>query len=163
MRTVAWIPASLLFTVVAAGGCGDGQDSIGVTDPPYLNSTADVDAPGVPTAVPIFSQFEGSNPCSGLPQTVTFTGTAWIHELPDGRVVVRTQRAITTSAGFQGRGTSTVVDNGNILKFTLNDMLTHPSGDRIRAHLVLVVDLTTTPPTVRVRQGTFDGTICVGA
>lgn len=162
MRTVACLPVSLLFVVLAAGGCGEQQELLGV-DPPLLSAHADVDAPGAPTAVPVFFEFDGVNPCSGLPQTVTFTGTAWIHELPGGRVVVRSQRTITTSSGFEGRGTDTFVDNGNILKFTLNDMLTHPSGDRIRAHLLLVIDLTTTPPTVRVMKGTFGGTICVGA
>lgn len=154
---------SVLITVLTVGGCGDGQGSIGVTDPPSLDRAGDVDAPGAPTAVPIFFQFEGRNPCSGLPHTVTFTGTAWIHELPGGQVVVHFQRTITTSSGFEGRGTATNVVNGNILKSTLNDMLTHPSGDRIRAHLVLVIDLTSTPPTVRVRHGTFGGTICMGA
>ena len=81
----------------------------------------------------------------------------------DGRVVVQTQRTITTSDGFQGRGTDTFVDNGKIQRFTLNDMLSHESGARIRAHFVQVIDLSTTPPTVRVFKGTFDGTICVGA
>jgi hypothetical protein len=113
---------------------------------------------GAPPEVPIFIQFD--NPCSGLPITVTITGRARV--INDGSVV-HLQRTITTSDGFKGRGTETDVDNGHIFKFTVNDMLTNDSGDRIRAHLVLVLDLSTTPPTVRVMKGTFRGTICVGA
>lgn len=163
VRTLTSVGPGLLFTILAAGGCGEHQELLGLPEQQLLNAHADVQAASAPTAVPIFFQFAGLNPCSGLPHTVTVTGTAWIHELPGGQVVIHLQKTITTSSGFEGRGTSTIVVNGNIRKFTLNDMLTHPSGDRIRAHLVLVVDLTTSPPTVLVRQGTWGGTICVGA
>ncbi len=159
MRTAARISLSLLLTVLAAAGCDERQEPLGVAVPLHQNTFAGVEAASGPTAVPIFVQFDDLNPCSGLIHTVTFTGTAWIHE-HNGRVVVRSQRTITTSSGFEGRGTDTFVDNGNIQKVTLNDMLTHPSGDRIRARFALVIDLSTTPPTVQV----FNRSVtCVGA
>ena len=52
-------------------------------------------------------------------------------------------QVVTTDTGFEGRGEHTIVDNGRNSTFTLNDMLVHPSGDRIRAHLVLIIDLET--------------------
>jgi hypothetical protein len=161
MRTAAWISVSFLLSVLATSGCGDRQEPLGVADPAHLNQSAAVRATGAPTEVPIFIQFEFGNPCTGLVHTITVTGTARIHE-HDGRVVVHEQHTLTTSDGFQGRGTATIVDNGNIQALTLNDMLTNDSGDRIRAHLLLVLDLSTTPPTVRVMKGTFDEVICVG-
>lgn len=121
---------------------------------------ARAEAAGGPEAVPISREFAGVNPCTGEPITVSMSGTAWIHDHGDRRIV-RSQRTVTTSDGFEGRGTDTFVMNGQILTFVLNDMLVHPSGARIRAHLLLVVDVTTSPPTVRVRKGTWDGTICV--
>ncbi|MFL5496504.1 MAG: hypothetical protein ACJ8DC_19115 [Gemmatimonadales bacterium] len=138
-------------------GCGES-----VLDPHDADRSPRMEAASAPIEVPIFVQFEDVNPCSGLVITVTFTGTARIVE-HNGHVVVHERRTISTSDGFEGRGTDTFVDNGNIQKFTLNDMLTNESGDRIRAHLLLVIDLSTTPPTVRVMKGTFGGTICVGA
>ena len=153
-RLLGRIGAAVALVTV---GCGES-----VLDPHDIDSSTRVEAASAPIEVPVFIQFDFLNPCSGLIHTVTFTGTARIHE-HDGQVVVQTQRTITTSDGFQGRGTDTFVDNGKIQRFTLNDMLSHESGARIRAHFVQVIDLSTTPPTVRVFKGTFDGTICVGA
>jgi hypothetical protein len=133
-----------------------------VLDPQEADRSPRVETASAPIEVPIFIQFEGVNPCSGLVHTITITGTARLIE-QDGRSVVHLQRTITTSSGFEGRGTETDVVNGHILKLTLNDMLTNDSDDRIRAHLVLVLDLSTAPPTVRVMKGTFGGVICVGA
>jgi len=146
------ISVAVLLALLTVTGCGEEQDPVGVAEtPPFQAFTA-------PTAVPLEFQFDGVNPCSGEIHTVFFTGTAWIHQ-DDDRVLVRSKRSITTSSGFTGRGTDTVVGNGEVVKLTLNDMLTHPSGDRIRAHLVLVVDVST--GTVRVMKGTFDQTDCV--
>ncbi|NIN67490.1 MAG: hypothetical protein GTO63_22865 [Anaerolineae bacterium] len=112
---------------------------------------------GKPTAVPFYFQFTDVNPCTGNDVTVTMIGTLWFHD-HDGRSVVRIPRTITTSDGFEGRGTLNEVINGKIEKFTLNDMLTHESGDKFRAHFVLVVDLST--GTVRVLKGGVQ--ICLG-
>jgi hypothetical protein len=131
-----------------------------VLEPRDAGSSPVIQAASAPTVVPIFIRFDDVNPCTGLVHTITVRGTARIVE-QKGVTVVHSQRTITTSSGFTGRGTETDVDNGNIFKFTLNDMLTNQAGDRIRAHLVLVLDLSTDPPTVRVMQGTFNGVLCI--
>lgn len=152
MRTQTGYSVAVLLSLITMTGCGEEQGPVGVADTPPLQAFT------APTAVPIEAEFTGLNPCSGEEHTVSFTGTAWIHQ-DDGRVLVRSMRTITTRSGFTGRGTDTVVGNGEVVKLTLNDMLAHPSGDRIRAHLVLVVDVST--GTVRVMKGTFDQTVCV--
>ena len=100
-----------------------------------------------PTAVPIEVVFPDVNPCTGDPMTVTVVGTAFFH-FHDSRVVVRTERTITTSDGFVGRGTDSSVDNGQVFVFRLADILTNAAGDRFRARAVVVFDMST--ETVRV-------------
>jgi hypothetical protein len=96
-----------------------------------------------PTAFPFEFVFDDVNPCTGLIHTVTIAGTTRVHD-HDGRVVAHSERTITTSpTGFVGRGTDSYVLNGQIEMFRLTDILTSPSGDRIRAHFVMVVDLST--------------------
>jgi hypothetical protein len=104
-----------------------------------------------PTAMPFSFTFEDVNPCTGLIHTVTIAGTEFIHS-HDGRIVVRSQRTITTvPTGFVGHGTDSSVENGRVFMFRLTDILTNPAGDRIRARFVIVVDLST--DTVRVEKG----------
>jgi hypothetical protein len=134
-------------------GCSDGQEPLGLVDARDVTTPAGVEAASAPTAFPILEVFVDLNPCSGLDHTVTVTGTAWIHD-HQGRQVIRFDRTISTSSGFQGRGTVTFVSNGNIEKISVNDMLTHESGARIRPHFVGVFDLLTVPATVRVFRGT---------
>jgi hypothetical protein len=94
-----------------------------------------------PTAFPFEFTFPDVNPCTGLIHTVTIAGTEWVHE-HDGRVVATSERTITTSpTGYVGHGTDTYVLNGQVEMFGLTDILTSPSGDRIRAHFALVVNL----------------------
>ena len=101
-----------------------------------------------PEAFPILDVFPDINPCTGTPMTVTFVGTAFVHEHGD-RLVVRAQRTITTSDGFVGHGTDSFVDNGQVARGTLTDILTNATtGARVRARNVFVVDLST--ETVRV-------------
>jgi hypothetical protein len=70
----------------------------------------------------------------------------------DGRIVVITERTITTDpTGFVGHGTDSFVDNGQVVRVSLTDILTNPAGDRIRARFVFVLDLST--DTVRVEKG----------
>ncbi len=156
MKASESIPSSLILYLLLAGGCNESHDSLGLSDRTHPSSFADVAVAGAPNPIPIFEQFDDVNPCSGLIHTVTFTGTAWIQET-DGRTVVREKRTITTSSGFLGRGSDTFVDNGNIQKLTLNDMLTNGSGDRIKAQFIMVFDLSTA--TVQVLRG---GLTCVG-
>jgi hypothetical protein len=95
--------------------------------------------------------FVDVNPCTGLDHAVTIAVTVFEH-FHDGRVVGHAKRTITTDpTGFVGHGTDSVVDNGQIFKFRLTDILTNPDGDRIRARFVIVIDLST--ETVRVEKG----------
>ena len=107
-------------------------------------------AADAPTEFPILDVFEDVNPCTGDPMTVTFVGTTFIHE-HGSRILGRAERTITTSDGFVGHGTDSFVDNGQILVFRLTDILTNPSGDRIRARGLFVLDLST--GTARVDRG----------
>jgi hypothetical protein len=100
-----------------------------------------------PTEFPILDVFEDVNPCTGEAMTVTFEGTAFVHE-HGSRVLGRAERTITTSDGFVGHGTDSFVDNGQVVSFRQTDIMTNASGDRFRARGVFVLDLST--DTVRV-------------
>ena len=111
-----------------------------------------------PTTVPFELIFNDVNPCTGGMHTVTITGTTYVHD-HNGRVVATSERTITTSpTGFVGHGTDTNVVNGQVEMFRLTDILTNAFGDRIRAHFVLIVDLST--GTVR---GAGGPPTCLGA
>lgn len=153
MKASTSIPMSLVLSLLVAGGCSQTRLPFGVTDRTEAASSVNVGA--APTSIPIFEQFDDVNPCTGLIHTVTFAGTAWIQE-HDGLIVVREERTITTSSGFVGRGNDIFVDNGNIQKITLNDMLVNGSGDRIRAQFIMVFDLSTS--TIQVLGG---GLTCI--
>jgi hypothetical protein len=104
-----------------------------------------------PTPFPFEFVFDDVNPCTGLTHTVTIAGTTFAHN-HDGRIVAVSERTITTSpTGFVGHGTDSYVLNGQVEMFRLADILTSPTGDRIRARFVTVVDLST--GTVRVAKG----------
>ena len=92
-----------------------------------------------PTDMPFFERFPATNPCTGLPEVVTVTGTAHVHANAT-TTVVTVDRAVTTTAGFSGHGTSTMVINSEVRKLSLHDVLTAPSGARLRAGFILVVD-----------------------
>jgi hypothetical protein len=57
-----------------------------------------------PTAIPSVEVFPDVNPCTGAIMTVTIAVTDFVH-LHDGRLVVRSERTITTSDGSVGHGT----------------------------------------------------------
>jgi hypothetical protein len=110
-----------------------------------------------PTEIPFEFMFDDVNPCTGDVHTVTIAGTTTVHD-HDGRIVAYSKRTITTSpTGFVGRGTDTYVLNGRVEIFRQADILTSPSGDRMRAVFVIVFDLSTA--TVRVVAG---GLACLG-
>jgi hypothetical protein len=102
-----------------------------------------------PTPIPIFDEFPDTNPCTGNPMTVTFVGTAYVHN-HNGRVVIHAHRTITTSDGFAGHGTDSFVNNGQVVMFRLTDIMTNASGDRFRARGLMVINLST--GTVRVER-----------
>jgi len=96
-----------------------------------------------PTAFPFEFVFDDVNPCTGLTHTVTIAGTTFVHD-HDGRIVANSERTITTSpTGFVGHGTDSYVLNDQVEMFRLTDILTSPSGDRIRAFFVIVFDVAT--------------------
>ena len=104
-----------------------------------------------PVEEPIFDVFTDINPCSGEEMTVTFEGSVLVHEHGE-RVITTAHRTITTSDGFEGHGVDSFVDNGQVVKATLTDILTNEAtGQRFRAHIVFVLDLAT--DTVRVDRG----------
>ena len=103
-----------------------------------------------PTELPVLDVFPDVNPCTGNPMTVTFVGTVLVHE-HGSRVVAIAHRTITTSDGFVGHGTDSFVDNGQVLRARLTDILTNATtGERFRARNVFVLDLST--DTVRVER-----------
>jgi hypothetical protein len=101
---------------------------------------ADVAVADARVALPFSDQFVGVNPCTGLSQTGTVTGTLYLQE-NQGATVVTVDRNITTTAGYEGSGRSTLVVNSEIQKFSLQDMITNESGSRIRLDYILVIDL----------------------
>jgi hypothetical protein len=114
-------------------------------------------AADAPTEIPFEFVFDDVNPCTGDIHTVTIAGTTSVHD-HDGRIVAYSKRTITTSpTGFVGRGTDTYVLNGQVEMFNQADILTSPSGDRMRAQFVIVFDLST--GMVRVVAG---GLACLG-
>jgi hypothetical protein len=107
-------------------------------------------AADAPTIEQFVDVFDDVNPCTGEVMTVTFVGTAYIHE-HESRFVVRAERTITTSDGFVGHGTDSFVDNGQVVKFRQTDIMTNATtGQRFRARGVFVLDLST--DTVRVER-----------
>jgi hypothetical protein len=100
-----------------------------------------------PTAFPFEDVFDDVNPCTGDTMTVTIAGTDFVH-FHDSRVVVHSDRTITTSDGSVGHGTNSFVDNGQVARGSFTDIMTNPSGYRFRARGVFVFDIST--ETVRV-------------
>ena len=104
-----------------------------------------------PVEEPILEVFTDINPCTGEEMTVTFVGSEFVHEHGE-RVIAIAHRTITTSDGFEGHGVDSFVDNGQVLRATLTDILTNEAtGQRFRAHFEFVLDLAT--DTVRVDRG----------
>jgi hypothetical protein len=114
-------------------------------------------AGNAPETLSFFQRFTGVNACTGQSQTVTVTGTLALHD-HDGMTVATVSRNVSTSEGFVGRGTSTLVVNGQVQKLSVRDMLTHESGARMRAGFILVID--SAKGTVKVVHG---GVACVSS
>jgi len=103
-----------------------------------------------PTAFPSEEVFPDVNPCTGDIMTVTITATDFVH-LHDGRLVVRSERTIRTSDGAVGHGTGSLVDNGQVIRASMTDIVMNTSaGYRFRARGVFVLDVST--GTVRVES-----------
>lgn len=119
-------------------------------------------APGAPIATSVSFTFPDDDPCTptfdSFEHMVTISGTVFFHFLPNGNVVVRFVRTIITDSGYEGSGKLIAVENGQISKNTFNDIVSHPDGRKFRVHGVLVMDLTTMPPTTRVSMA---GLTCI--
>jgi hypothetical protein len=102
-----------------------------------------------PTEAPIFDVFQDVNPCTGTPMTVTFVGSVFFHE-HGSRVVAYAQRTITTSDGFAGHGTDSFVDNGQVVRFRMTDVMRNASGALFLVRFVFVFDVAT--ETVKVEK-----------
>ena len=102
----------------------------------------------VPAAAdpPTIIQFDDlafdTNPCTGEFIVVSFQVTAYVH-VHDSRFVVREERTIRTSDEFVGRGTLSLVSNGQVRIFEFTDIVANASGDRIRARTLSVLDFST--------------------
>lgn len=128
-------------------------------DPPSGSAWAEAYAShrGAPEPVPFAGMMSFVNPCTGLPDTVTISGTLWIHDVA---VVVRSESTLVTASGFEGERHRTIVEkDGKIFKVSLNGMMASASGDRIRIHFILLIDLAA--GTTRVLQG--GAPACIGA
>jgi hypothetical protein len=80
----------------------------------------------------------------------TIAVTDFVH-FHDGRIVVRSERTITTSDGSVGHGTASLIDNGQVIRFRMTDIMTNASGGyHFRARAVFVLDVST--GTVRVER-----------
>lgn len=102
-----------------------------------------------PTVSPFEEVFTDVNPCTGDTMTVTFVGTASVHE-HGSRFVLQVHRTITTSDGFVGHGTNSAIFNGQVFRFRQADVMTNASGALFLARSVFVFDLST--ETVRVEK-----------
>lgn len=137
MRFARLIPALALPLLVVA--CG--QDNPLEPDPPQF----DVQGAGAPMSMAFSNDFDALNPCTGEWHHITLTGTTW-WDGHNNNSVARTRVTATTSDGFAGSGHSTEVGifaGANLYKTTANNMLTHPSGAKLRAHYVYIFDFET--------------------
>lgn len=144
----------ILVLITLVSGCTEGQGPLAVSD------MLELEPAGAPIGIPfVLVQEDVINPCTGLLRDVTFTGTFWFNE--NGRVM-RAKFTLSSTDGFEGRQTGTAVSNGKIFKLSINTTERNPeTGAGIRGQEILVVDVSTTPPTVRVEKGTFGGPVCV--
>jgi hypothetical protein len=91
-----------------------------------------------PTEVPHFEVFTAVNPCTGLEETVTVSGTFLSHFHGD-QENHHFARTVTTSSGFVGRGTEVGILHERI--FVINDLLTNDTtGERMSVHFLGIHD-----------------------
>lgn len=166
MRRILSLPVLFLFGLVILGACDRPVAPAPAPGPVDVAAARGAnDAPGAAVAVPIRATISDDDPCTAVvdpeEHQVTLEGTSYVHELPNGNFVIRTRYEITTDSGYEGRGMRVEVANRSVYRAHFNDMLTHPDGRKFRAHAVQVVDLRTTPPTVRVLK--ISGLTCLGS
>lgn len=171
MRRLLGLPALTLSCLVMLSACdrpattAPASETVDVGAAARASAAHGADAPGAAAAVPFRATISDDDPCTAVvdpeEHRVTFRGTSYVQELPNGNQVIRTRYAITTDSGYEGRGVRVEVANGSVQRAHFNDMLTHPDGRKFRAHAVQVVDLKTDPPTIRVLK--ISGLTCLGS
>lgn len=154
MRKMALLAAGLLLGVAA---CDEPATTAPEPAPDGFELSSSMHAPGAPVVLPFGPfVFPDDDPCTPTfdpnEHIVTISGTLFVHFLPNGNLVARVKRTITTDSGYEGRGEATQVVNGNVFQLQLNDINSHPDGRKFRSNEVLIIDLTTDPPTVRVAE-----------
>lgn len=160
-RHLAVAPLALLF---AATACSDASPTAITPESTASDlgasslSMAAPHAPAAPEPITRSVTFRDTDPCTGKEHTLTIASTIWTSELPDGREVIRWERRLSSDSGYEGRGVRTIVDNGNVFKLRNMDVWSHPDGRQFQARGLIVLDLRTDPPTVRVQEG---GLICL--
>lgn len=92
-----------------------------------------------PTTDEFSMTFPDVNPCTGETHTVTIELTVFQHHHGD-RFIEHGVSSVTTSTGFVGGGTTTLVDTDGVFVFRLLDVLTDEAGSRIMARTLFVVD-----------------------
>lgn len=112
----ALLAASLVLVLVASAGAG-----------PPVESADEV-------------TFTDVDPCTGLEHEVTIVTTFFDH-FHEGLSVGRGASSLTTSSGYVGHGTASFVQNRNVVVFRLTDLLADGSGNRIKASILFVLDL----------------------
>ncbi|MBT2500181.1 hypothetical protein J7E25_13895 [Agromyces sp. ISL-38] len=94
--------------------------------------------------------FPDLNPCTGETHTVTIELTFFQHDHGD-RFIEHGVSSVTTSSGFEGGGTTTLVETEGAFVFRAVDVLTDEAGSRIMARTIFIVDPET--GAVRVERG----------
>ena len=94
--------------------------------------------------------FTDVNPCTGGTHTVTIDLTLSQHH-HGARFIEHGVSSVTTSSGFEGGGTTTLVETDGAFVFRLLDVLSDEAGSRIMARTIFIADPVT--GAVRVERG----------
>jgi hypothetical protein len=95
-----------------------------------------------PTVETFEFTFEDVNPCTSEIHTVSITLTVFQHFHGD-RFVGHGETTVSTTTGYSGGGTTTVVESERLVVARGTDILTNEAGSRIMASFVFVQDLAT--------------------
>lgn len=147
LRHFRGLSALLALGLVAFGGCDRTATTAPRLDADGVRASEHANAPGAALEIPFSVTQPGDDPCTEIvdpnEHQVTFSGTVYLHNLPNGNVVLRRDYTVTTTSGYEGQGKIVEVANGTIYRGHFNDMVRHPDGRQFRAHAVHVVDLKT--------------------
>jgi hypothetical protein len=96
-----------------------------------------------PVRIPFQFSFQDTDPCTGVPMTVTIQGISFVRDI-NGRVVNTSYTLNSTDTGYAGHGTETLVVNGQNNIFRQVGVLTNDAtGHQFVARTVFLLDLST--------------------